>query len=127
MKICAYCGHQNEDAAVSCVECGKQFETRKTPDPELLDPSLSPKVVATFNLLQEAKLLVDRLQAAGIDADIPEEYGSQVFSAVIPLEPITVRVAAKDYPAAISLLGERVRPAVTDPDADPKSPESPPL
>jgi ribosomal protein L40E len=46
-----------------------------------------------------------RLEAAGIEAFVPEEYTPQIFWAAItsPLEGITVRVAAKDYEAARAL------------------------
>jgi hypothetical protein len=102
MKKCPYCGRENEAAALACVECGKEFEPPPSSetDSQLLDPALSPVVVATFTSLPEASLLVDRLEAAGIEADIPEEYSPQVFSGVIALEQLTVRVAAKDYEAA---------------------------
>jgi len=89
MKRCAYCGRPNEDSAAACGECGEQFQVLPVPDPEpkLLDAALSPIIVAAFSSLQKAKLLVDRLEAAGIEAFIPEGYGPQVFSEVIPLEP----------------------------------------
>ncbi len=45
-------------------------------------------------------MLVARLEAAGIEACIPEEYGPQLFSTVIPLGCVTVRVAVKDVEAA---------------------------
>jgi hypothetical protein len=84
------------------VECGEEFEPLPPakPEPELLDPALSPMVVATFSSLPEASVLVGRLEAAGIEADIPEEYSAQIFSGVIALERLTVRVPAKDYEAA---------------------------
>jgi putative signal transducing protein len=105
MKTCDYCGRQNDDTAELCVECGKALAQRAEPtDPQLLDPALRPVIVATFSNLQQASVLAARLQAAGIEATIPEEYAPQVFSAVIPLERITVRVPAKDYEAAKAFL-----------------------
>jgi putative signal transducing protein len=109
MKKCPYCGRENEAVALVCVECAKEFESASPPaevEPELLDPGLSPVVVATFSSLPEASLLVGRLEAAGIEAHIPEEYSAQIFSAVIALEPLTVRVAAKDYDAAMRIIAE---------------------
>ena len=108
MKTCPYCGHENESAAVACVGCGEEFEqlSPEQKDSQLLDPALSPRVVATFSSLPEASMLVDRLEASGIEADIPEEYSPQIFSAVIALERLTVRVAAKDYEAAKQIATE---------------------
>jgi hypothetical protein len=109
MKHCSYCGHDNEDAASTCAGCGESLDSTQSStesEPGLADPALAPVVVATFTSLQEASLLVDRLEAAGIEAVIPEEYAEQVFSAVIPLASITVRVAAKDYEAARAVLAE---------------------
>lgn len=110
MKKCAYCGRENEEAANTCGECGKSLQELSAPDAEaqLLDTALSPVVVGTFSSLLEAKLLADRLEAAGIEAYIPEEYAPQVFSGVIPLELMSVRVAAKDYEAARAIAAEAV-------------------
>ena|SRR5579859_619167 len=120
MKTCAYCGHQNEDAVVACVECGTQFGTPPVADNRLLDPSLSPVIVASFSSLQQAQLLVDRLQAGGVEAVIPEEYAPQVFSGVIPLELMTVRVAAKDLEAAKAILAEPINVPPTESAPEPK-------
>jgi hypothetical protein len=116
MKTCAYCGRDNEDSAIVCRECGKELksESGPDPDPQLVDPALSLAIVATFSSLQEASLLVARLEAAGIEACIPEEYSPQIFSAVIPLERLTVRVAAKDYDAAKAIVLEDVLPSPSD-------------
>jgi len=108
MKTCAYCGGENEDQAMACSGCGTKFETAPEPvfeDPDLTDPGLAPVVVATFRNLPEASFLVERLQEAGIEAWLPEEFG-QVFSGVIALDPITVRVTAKDLEAAKGVIEE---------------------
>src|SRR5579864_6377801 len=100
---CPYCGRENDNSSVVCSECGVELAPPPTPrtDPRLTDPALSLVAVAAFSSLAEASLLVARLDAAGIEACIPEEYAPQVFSAVIPLERLTVRVAAKDFDAQI--------------------------
>jgi hypothetical protein len=73
-------------------------------DPQLVDPALSLVTVASFHNLTEAELLLGRLQAAGIEACIPEEYTTDVFSGVIPFELVTVRVAAKDVADAKAVI-----------------------
>lgn len=108
MKKCPYCGRENEDVSHVCSECGIELTgpPEKEFERQLTDPAYSLVVVASFSSVQEASLLVGRLEAAGIEACIPEEYGAQVFSAVIPLERLTVRVAAKDYEAAKAIVVE---------------------
>jgi len=113
MKTCSHCGAANEDTAQVCAGCGKKFARSKSQkvDPALVDPLLDPAIVATSSSLEEASVLKTRLEAAGIEAWIPEEYGAQVFSAVIPLEPISVQVAAKDLSAAKAVLAQTPPPA----------------
>lgn len=108
MKNCSYCGQPNEDAATVCSGCGEEFPipAPSQTDPQLEDPTLSLVTLATFSSLAEASLLVGRLETAGIEACIPEEYAEGVFSGIIPLERLTVRVAARDYEAAKMVLAE---------------------
>jgi len=108
MKKCPYCGRENNDASIVCSECGVELAepAKVESDRQLTDPDLALVTVATFSSLQEASLLVDRLGAAGLEACIPEEYAPQVFSGIIPLERLTVRVAAKDYEAAKAMIAE---------------------
>ena len=102
MKRCAYCNCENEDSVVACRGCGEALVEGSPAEPEasLADPALSPVIVATFSSLPQAKMLADRLEASGIEAEIPEEYAPQVFSGIMPMDLVTVRVAAKDYEAA---------------------------
>jgi len=107
MKTCSYCGRQNEDTAVACSECGNGFLSSPAPeeDAQLSDPAGALVSVGTFDTLAQASLLVSLLEAAGIEACIPEEYTPQLFSHVIPLGCVTVRVARKDLEAAQALAG----------------------
>lgn len=115
MKKCSYCGRENQDGALACCECGNQFDDvpKTEMDARLSDPALTPVVVARFSSLQQASVLVGRLQEAGIEAWIPEEFAEQVFSGVIALERLTVRVAAKDYGAATAVIAESAESAPT--------------
>jgi len=61
-------------------------------------------IVATFHSAEEAELLKAQLESAGIEADVPEEFTTGVFSAVIPFQTVTVQVHAKDYEAARAIV-----------------------
>ena len=102
MKTCSYCGRQNEDTAVACPECGTGIVSSPPPevDAQLSDPANALVIVGSFDTMAQASLLLTRLEAAGIEACIPEEYASQLSSTVIPLGCVTVRVAARDIVAA---------------------------
>jgi hypothetical protein len=110
MKICADCGHENEDDATTCAECFLELPVTKTaeaarPDPaELTDPEKDLVVVASFGDTVEAGLLKDRLEQAGIEACIPEELDPSPFGNFPPLAHVTVRVAKKDLEKAREVL-----------------------
>ena len=109
MKKCPYCGHDNGDDATVCVACQTELAPpAPNVDPRLTDPSLSLVTVASFKSVEDAGLLKSRLEAAGIEACIPEEFSPHLFltTSPNPLESVTVRVAAKDYEAAKQLLDE---------------------
>jgi hypothetical protein len=116
MKKCEYCGRENDDAAIACSECTTEFNPPERPEDEPLhDPALSLAIVATFRNAMDAGMFKARLEAAGIEACIPEEYTPHIFWNVIPspLEHVTVRVAAKDYEAAKVLLGDYADHSIT--------------
>ncbi|HEY5911405.1 MAG TPA: DUF2007 domain-containing protein [Verrucomicrobiae bacterium] len=102
MKQCAYCGGQNEDSAVKCRGCGESLEKPAVPagTAALKDPANAPVMVASLHSLEEAELLKAELEAAGIEAFIPEEYTTGVFSGIIPFQQVTVQVPASDAEAA---------------------------
>jgi len=102
MKTCSYCGRENDDTAIACSECGTGMVSLPAPevDAQLSDPAAALVIVGSFTTLAQASLLSTRLEAAGIESCIPEEYATQIFSNVIPLGCVTVRVAAKDFEAA---------------------------
>jgi hypothetical protein len=117
MKTCSYCGHENADADEVCLICHKELDRPPAPeiDPQLEDPSLSLRIVATFRNVVDAGLLKARLEAAGIEVCIPEEYTPQIFWNLIPspLETVTVQVAEKDYEAAKALFDDYVDTSLT--------------
>ena len=110
MKKCSYCGRENAESVSSCVECGTEFPGQSPKaselDPNLQDPTLSLVIVGTFGNVVDATVVKTRLEAAGIEACIPEEYTPQIlwYAVTSPLEQVTVRVAAKDYEEAKAIL-----------------------
>ena len=119
MKRCSYCGGENEDNAVNCADCGTELEsTSPQVDPELEDPTLSLVVVGTYRNAVDANMVKTRLEGAGIEACVPEEYTPQILWPA-PLELVTVRVAAKDLEAAQRILASEAN-SDADPDPDPE-------
>lgn len=84
---------------------GPADDSAPTADPAT-DPGLSPAVVVSCASTVEAALVRSRLEAAGIEAFLPEEQTPQIFWCLVPspLEPVTVRVAARDLEAARAVL-----------------------
>jgi len=76
MKTCSYCGRQNDDTAIACSECGTGMVSLPAPevDAQLSDPAGALVVVGSFDTMAQACLLLTRLEAAGIEACIPEKY-----------------------------------------------------
>ncbi len=118
MKACPHCGNQNPDEAVTCSQCGGSLAPSATanPEPRPPDPLSRLVTVAQFSSQAEANLLLDELEAAGIEACIPEET-SPVFSGIISLQPLTVRVAAEDASEARAIAAEwKKRVSTPDPE-----------
>jgi hypothetical protein len=105
MKECSYCGHRNNDAATVCEECGTAFPVPDLIDPKLADPAETLVILKTFDDVPQATLLKDRLEQAGIEAWIPEEFAASPFGNFKPQVRATVRVAKKDLQAAREVLG----------------------
>jgi len=107
VKKCPHCGHENEEGAKACLNCHAELDPTPAsqPLPPTEDPALAMRVVASFGNVVDADVFKTRLEAAGIEAFIPEEYTPQILWAAIvsPLEGVTVRVDAKDYEAARAL------------------------
>ncbi len=136
MKQCSYCGRQNEDDAAYCGGCGEPLNQPavRAEAEDLKDPANSPITVASFHSLEEAELLKTELEAVGIEAYIPEEYTTGVFSSITPFQQVTVRVPAANAEAARNIVaafaaasrvkspedagGEDERPGNPDPSAE---------
>jgi ribosomal protein L40E len=107
MKPCTYCGQENQDSAERCSACGKAFDNYPiTPrGGDLKDPALDPVIVATFENTEHAGVLQTRLEDAGIESWIPED-----FSFEFPPQTVSVQVAAKDAEAAREIALEFRKP-----------------
>lgn len=118
MKPCSYCGRDNADNAVQCRECGTEFEV--TIEPALPEPkrpgfdfpplSAADKArnlvtLVNCRTLIEADLIVCNLEAAGIEAFVPDQYLMQAVGWNFNTYGyVRVQVAPKDYDAAKDLL-----------------------
>lgn len=108
MKTCTYCGHSNEDEVTACAGCGESISSAEATDPILTDPAERLEVVTSCRNAVEANLLKMRLEAADIEACVPEEFSAQIFWNEVtgPFEGVTVRVKARDLEAARKVLAE---------------------
>lgn len=117
MKVCAYCGRQNDDNAVQCCECATaefkspeeaatQFARRKWQFGILSSEQMEQDFVTllTCRTLPEADMVVEELTGAGISAFIPDEYLMQVFPCNVMFGFVRVQVSPKDYYAAKEFL-----------------------
>src|SRR5436190_6045546 len=89
MKNCSYCGRENEDAAVHCIECATEFSANMVKDKPMPSASASQiefvplaqedrendlVTLARGSTLVEAEMLVTRLDGAGFSTFIPDEF-----------------------------------------------------
>jgi hypothetical protein len=126
MKKCSYCGAEYPDDAVMCAIDNTPFERPSEPSPPP-EPIRSEPVakrpeyafaplseadqrkdlvtLVSCRTLVEADMVVSRLQAAGIDAFLPDESLMQVIGWNLNTYGfVRVQIAPKDYDAARDLL-----------------------
>lgn len=141
MKVCAYCGRENDDDATHCRECGtaefRREESAQPPQP--IEPSspapfvprtLSPAetqqafiTLRSCRSLEEADLLVTQLDAAGVTAMIPDEGLMQTVAwNVNTYGYVRVQVPTTQYDTAAQFLmeSERSQQADTEIETDAK-------
>lgn len=118
MKVCAYCGRENSDDAMNCVECGtdefkgEKAETESHHGPEFHFGTLSAEemekdwvTLVKCRTLPEADMIVSRLDAAGISTFLPDEFVMQTISWNLNTYGyVRVQVPPKDYEQAKELL-----------------------
>jgi hypothetical protein len=120
MKKCSYCGAEYPDEAAMCTIDHTPFESPAEPQksepkrPEYRFPLLSAEererdfvTLVTCATLPAADVIVGRLEAAGIEASIPDESLMNVMGGgLAAFGFVRVQVASKDYDAARELLGD---------------------
>src|SRR5229473_3537402 len=93
MKLCAYCGRENDETALQCRECGtKEFKSssanfasdagagQNSQFADLAPRELQNDLVTLVRCrtLSEADMIVSQLEAAGIPAFIPDQFLMQL-------------------------------------------------
>ena len=130
MKTCAYCGRDNDLAAIFCAECGtdefKPLASARSPSETISAPlkfvSLPEAgrehdwvTLLRCATLAEADMIASHLEGAGIPAFIPDQFLMQAVSFNLTYGFVRVQVAPRDY--------ERAKEIVTTP----STPLPPPL
>ena len=121
MKICAYCGRENQDDAIQCSECATtEFKTSGPPTPSAPVEQVRWRfaqvsaaemnndfvTLVTCQNLPEADLVVNHLEGAGIEAFIPDESAMQNAAFLLNLASgfVRVQVSRRDYESAKEFL-----------------------
>jgi hypothetical protein len=126
MKKCSYCGAEYPDDAVICAVDHTPFERPaglpgteaseppEPKEPEYRFPPLSEEerkhdfvTLVTCTTLPAADVILGRLEAAGIEASVPDESISTLMGGGLSAFGfVRVQVASRDYDAARELLSD---------------------
>jgi hypothetical protein len=106
MKQCAYCGRENQDDAINCLECGTDaFKGDAVPVPEEPDQGETLVTLTKCQNLIAADLIAGRLGAAGIESFMPDEFLMQTIGFNLnTFGFVRVQVRQKDYESAKALI-----------------------
>jgi len=107
MKICAYCGHKNEDAAIVCSECGSsEFESVERAPSARAEATESEalQVVKVFSNAQAADIAAATLRASGIDCTIAADDAGGMLLNFQTSEGVRVLVPSSRLEEARELL-----------------------
>src|SRR5260370_24204768 len=122
MKFCVYCGHENDETALQCRECGtEEFKSSSTTSAsdesagqKLQFAHLAPRemqndlvTLVRCRTLLEADLIVSQLEPAGIPAFVPDQFLMQLTAFENTFGFVRVQVSPLSYDAAKELLSAR--------------------
>ncbi len=128
MKMCSYCGRENDDSATHCLGCGtERFQPTESGDlaskaeAELSMPFVPRQlteadkqqafvVLKTCRTLAEADWLASQLESAGLQPFIPDRALMEVFTCNVRIE-----IPTAQYDAAAQFLAW---PAPEEPESD---------
>src|SRR2546426_869924 len=124
MKLCAYCGHENDETALQCRECGaEEFKDsnaasasdagagRRLQFAELAPREMQNDLVTLLRCrtLSEADLIVSMLEADGIPAFVPDQFLMQLATfSENTFGYVRVQVSPQSYDTAKELLSAPV-------------------
>jgi hypothetical protein len=105
MKVCVYCGQQNENTATVCSKCGtSEFESSGPTEPQTEAEELL-QVVKVFSDAQAADVAAAALRANGIECSIAADDGGGMLLNFQSSEGVRVLVPANRLSDARELLG----------------------
>jgi len=115
MKECAHCGGENDDDAVHCSGCGTdEFKTDAPAEASKLDEQEEFVTVFTCQRQTDADIIVGRLETAGIETFVPDEFLMQMMGFNLNTYGfVRVLVRRKDYASAKELCAVAVDPGET--------------
>jgi hypothetical protein len=105
MKLCAYCGRENQEDAARCSECGSdEFKNTESLDLPPLDEQEELVTLITCPTLSQSDLMVSRLEAAGIETFVPDQFLMQAVGLPMTYGYIRVQVHRRDHAQAKAIL-----------------------
>ena|SRR5258708_1487204 len=124
MKLCAYCGHENDETALQCRECGTEgFKSSsatsasdESAGQQWQFADLAPRemqndlvTLVRCRTLSEADMIVSQLEAAGIPAFVPDQFLMQLAAfSENTFGYVRVQVSPQSYDTAKELLSAPV-------------------
>ena len=112
MKLCVYCGGENDDEAARCSGCGtEEFKNDAPAETPKLDEQEELVTVFSCQRLTDADIIVGRLEAAGIESFVPDEFLMQTIGFNLNTYGyVRVQVRRKDSASARELCAVAVDP-----------------
>jgi hypothetical protein len=113
MRKCSYCGRENTDEALHCIECGTGF-TRDVVDSESdnkLHDEVKRTTIRTFTSHDAANIARSNLEAYGINCWVDSDDCAGWYTNLTAPGGVRLSVRAADADVAIALLDAQASPA----------------